>query len=208
MIDKRPALVVTLPSTWPTCRHALAFGRANGLDIAVRGAGHSGAGFGTVDGGLVIDLSPHALGAASIRDARTAQVGGGAHARRRRPRDASRSVSQRRSGSSPRPASAAHARAAASATSSRKHGLSIDNIASASTSSSPTAASCARARTRTRISSGRSAAAAATSASSPRSPFEAASGCRRSSPDRCSGRSTRRPRCSRCVPRVPARHSA
>ena len=55
---------------------ALAFGTANGLDIAVRGAGHNGAGLGTVDDGIVIDLSPMRW----VRvdpDARTAQVGGG-----------------------------------------------------------------------------------------------------------------------------------
>ena len=50
MIDKRPALVAR-------CRDVggRASGdrvrRANDLDIAVRGAGHNGAGFGTVDDG-------------------------------------------------------------------------------------------------------------------------------------------------------------
>ena len=57
MIDKRPALVVSCRDV-ADVQAALAFGRANGLDIAVRGGGHNGAGFGTVDGGLVIDLSP------------------------------------------------------------------------------------------------------------------------------------------------------
>jgi FAD/FMN-containing dehydrogenase len=75
MIDKRPALVVRCRDT-ADVQSALAFGRANGLDIAVRGGGHNGAGFGTVDDGIVIDLGPmnyvHVDPAA-----RTAQVGGG-----------------------------------------------------------------------------------------------------------------------------------
>src|SRR3954454_17166340 len=57
MIDKHPALVVQARDV-ADVQAALAFGRANGIDIAVRGAGHNGAGLGTVDGGLVIDLSP------------------------------------------------------------------------------------------------------------------------------------------------------
>src|SRR3954454_23644385 len=75
MIDKRPALVVRRREI-ADVRAALAFGRANGLDIAVRGAGHNGAGFGSVDDGLVLDLSPMRW----VRvdpDARTAEVGGG-----------------------------------------------------------------------------------------------------------------------------------
>ena len=56
---------------------AVGFARSNGLPIAVRGGGHSIAGFSTVDDGLVIDLS-------SMRDvrvdpvARRAEVGPGA----------------------------------------------------------------------------------------------------------------------------------
>ena len=75
MIDKRPALVARCRDI-ADVRAALAFGRANGLDIAVRGGGHNGAGFGTVDDGIVIDLSPMRW----VRvdpEARTAHVGGG-----------------------------------------------------------------------------------------------------------------------------------
>ena len=36
---------------------AVDFGREQGLDIAIRGGGHNGAGLGSVDDGLVIDLS-------------------------------------------------------------------------------------------------------------------------------------------------------
>jgi FAD/FMN-containing dehydrogenase len=75
MIDKRPALVVSCRDV-ADVQAALAFGRANGLDIAVRGGGHNGAGFGTVDGGLVIDLSPMRWTRVDPT-ARIAQIGGG-----------------------------------------------------------------------------------------------------------------------------------
>jgi FAD/FMN-containing dehydrogenase len=55
---------------------AVGFGREQGLEVAVRGGGHSAAGLGVVDGGLVIDLSPM-RGVRIDPDARTAQVAGG-----------------------------------------------------------------------------------------------------------------------------------
>src|SRR5919197_669186 len=75
MIDKHPALVVRCRDV-ADVQAAIRYATANGLDLAVRGGGHNGAGFGTVDDGLVIDLSP-------IRwvrvdpSSRTAQIGGG-----------------------------------------------------------------------------------------------------------------------------------
>src|SRR5262249_2722408 len=75
MIDKRPALVVSCRDT-ADVRAAIAYGRANGLVIAVRGGGHNGAGFGTGDGGIGIDLSP--MSWVRVDPAtKTAQVGGG-----------------------------------------------------------------------------------------------------------------------------------
>jgi FAD/FMN-containing dehydrogenase len=56
MIDKRPALVAR-PADVADVQAALAYARSAGLDVAVRGGGHSGPGFGTVDDGVVIDLS-------------------------------------------------------------------------------------------------------------------------------------------------------
>ena len=76
MIDKRPALIVRCVDVADVIT-AVNFGRDQGLDVAIRGGGHNGAGFGVVDDGLVIDLS----GMRWVRvdpDARTAQVGGGA----------------------------------------------------------------------------------------------------------------------------------
>lgn len=56
MIDKRPALIVQCVDVADVIS-AVNFGRDNHLTIAVRGGGHSGPGFGTYDGGLVIDLA-------------------------------------------------------------------------------------------------------------------------------------------------------
>ena len=56
MIDKRP-LVIARCRDAADVMAALRFGREQGLDIAVRGGGHNGGGLGSVDQGLVIDLS-------------------------------------------------------------------------------------------------------------------------------------------------------
>jgi hypothetical protein len=56
MIDKRPRLIVRCADVADVVA-CVNFGREKGLRIAVRGGGHNGAGFGTVDDGLVIDLS-------------------------------------------------------------------------------------------------------------------------------------------------------
>jgi hypothetical protein len=74
-IDVRPALIAR-PASPAEVIDALRFGRDEGLPIAVRGGGHSVAGHGTVDGGLVIDLAR--LDRIDVDPAaRVARVGGG-----------------------------------------------------------------------------------------------------------------------------------
>jgi hypothetical protein len=54
--DRYPALIVRCADASDVTR-ALDFGQSQSLPVAVRGGGHSAAGFGVCDGGLVIDLS-------------------------------------------------------------------------------------------------------------------------------------------------------
>jgi len=76
MIDRGPALIARCRSVGDV-RAALEAGRDAGSPIAVRGGGHSGPGFGTIDGGVVIDLSPMRTVEVDP-DRRTARVQGGA----------------------------------------------------------------------------------------------------------------------------------
>jgi FAD/FMN-containing dehydrogenase len=76
MFDRHPKAVVAAQQVADVVG-AVNFARESGLELAVRGAGHSAPGFGTNDGGLVIDLG-------QMRDvhvdprSRTAKAGGGA----------------------------------------------------------------------------------------------------------------------------------
>ncbi|GGY04906.1 oxidoreductase [Litchfieldella qijiaojingensis] len=56
MHDRKPRAVIRCVDSADVMA-AVAAGRDAGLDLAIRGGGHSVPGFGTVDGGLVIDLS-------------------------------------------------------------------------------------------------------------------------------------------------------
>jgi FAD/FMN-containing dehydrogenase len=75
MFDKRPGLIARCADAEDVAT-AIAFARRQDLPLAVRGGGHNGAGLGTVDDGVVIDLS-------LLKDievdpqARTVRVGGG-----------------------------------------------------------------------------------------------------------------------------------
>ena len=76
MIDKRPSVVVRATEAADVVA-AVNHARENGLDLAVRGGGHSVPGFGTVDDGVVIDLS--GMRAVTVDPAsKTARAQGGA----------------------------------------------------------------------------------------------------------------------------------
>src|SRR3954465_3707200 len=57
MFDRRPALIASCSGPDDVVA-AVNFARDNDLTVAVRGGGHSAPGYGTCDGGIVIDLSP------------------------------------------------------------------------------------------------------------------------------------------------------
>src|SRR4051812_25826764 len=56
MIDRRPG-VIAHPAGTSEVAQVVGFARNQGLPLAIRGGGHNGAGLGTVDDGVVIDLS-------------------------------------------------------------------------------------------------------------------------------------------------------
>jgi FAD/FMN-containing dehydrogenase len=76
MHPDRPDLVIRCAGTADVVA-AVSFARENGLEVCVRGGGHSIAGLSSSDGGVVIDLSPM-RGVDVDPDARVARVQGGA----------------------------------------------------------------------------------------------------------------------------------
>jgi FAD/FMN-containing dehydrogenase len=75
-VDARPAIVARCKST-ADVQSVVRLARQTGLPLAVRGGGHNVAGFGTIDGGIVLDLSP--MRSVEVDPAkRLAVVGGGA----------------------------------------------------------------------------------------------------------------------------------
>jgi FAD binding domain/Berberine and berberine like len=75
MIDKRPAVIARCASAADVAA-VVGFARAHDLPLAIRGGGHNGGGLGSVDDGVVADLS--LLRSVSVdADARTVRVGGG-----------------------------------------------------------------------------------------------------------------------------------
>jgi FAD/FMN-containing dehydrogenase len=76
MHDRKPRAIIQCVDSADVMA-AVAAGRDVGLDLAIRGGGHSVPGFGTVEGGLVVDLSRmRSVRVDPIK--KTARVGGGA----------------------------------------------------------------------------------------------------------------------------------
>ncbi len=75
MIDKHPALIARCADVADVI-HSVNFARDNNLLLAVRGGGHNGAGLGSCDDGLVIDLG-RMKGISINPTARTTRVEGG-----------------------------------------------------------------------------------------------------------------------------------
>ena len=203
MIDRRPGLIARCHSADDVAA-VVNYARNHGTLLAVRGGGHNGGGLGTCDDGVVIDLSP--------MNGDHRRPGGQDGARRAaacvwgevdRGHQRARAGHAQRRSSRP-PASAGSRSAAASATSRRTLRPDASTTCSRRRWCWPTARSCAPAPTRTRTCSGRCAAAAATSASSPSFDVPAATRSATCSPGPTFWPLEQAAEVLRCVPRLPA----
>ncbi len=77
MYDRRPAAIVRSSGVADVCA-AVRFARAHDLPLAVRGGNHSVHGYGSCDGGLVVDLGPMMRSVLVDPERRTARAQGGA----------------------------------------------------------------------------------------------------------------------------------
>ena len=75
MFDRRPDVIVAAEQVSDVIA-AVSFARENNKDLAIRGGGHSAPGFGTCDGGVVIDLGLMRTVRVDAK-AKTARCGGG-----------------------------------------------------------------------------------------------------------------------------------
>src|SRR5215211_219083 len=75
LIDRRPAVIVRCQASQDVVA-ALAFARAEGLDVSVRGGGHNGGGRAVMDGAVMIDLAEMRAIAVNA-DERAVTAGGG-----------------------------------------------------------------------------------------------------------------------------------
>ena len=74
----RRAALVAFARTPADVALAIAYARAAGFPIAIKGGGHSASGASSAEGGLVIDLSRHMSGVRVDPEAKLGYVGGGA----------------------------------------------------------------------------------------------------------------------------------
>ena len=77
MHDRHPAMIMQAANASDVVA-AVNYARDRGLDLAVRSGGHNVAGLGSIDGGLVIDMT-RIDGVDVDAQSRTVRVGGGAH---------------------------------------------------------------------------------------------------------------------------------